>query len=325
MAMASSKKVLYVITKGSWGGAQRYVFDLATGCGPTYVPHVALGAPGALAEKLKAKGVAVTIIPSLTRDVSLLADSMSFFALYALYRKERPDIVHLNSSKAAGLGALAARLAGVPRVLFTVHGWPFLEPRHSVVRALIWFLSWLSALLSHTVIVISRHDYTLGEAMPFVGRKTVLIYNGIAPFSLGDGTRVRSHFPPKVRITGVIGELTKNKNQIALIERARNDPTLYVAIIGEGEDRPLLEASIRAHGLEKRVKLLGFIDAKDALAGIDCLMLPSLKEGLPYILLEAKAVGLPIEARYVGGVGEILDEEHDFTLLRMLRETLALY
>ena len=73
--------------------------------------------------------------------------------------------------------------------------------------------------------------------------------------------------------------------------------------------------------------LFGFREARDVLKGFDVFALPSLKEGLPYVLLEAKAAGLPIIANRVGGVGEILDAKDmtDFSLERMVEKTTALY
>ena len=71
-----------------------------------------------------------------------------------------------------------------------------------------------------------------------IAYKTVRIYNGIDfHFPLGSGDVVRHSFPKGVRITGTVGELTRNKNQIALIAQAKNDSTMYVAIVGDGEDR----------------------------------------------------------------------------------------
>lgn len=252
----------------------------------------------------------------------------SFFELLRLFRIEKPDVVHLNSSKAAGVGALAARFAGVPRIIFTAHGWPFWEHRNSVSRGLIYLFSWLTALLSHTIIVVSDYDLKVAQKMPLVRHKTVRIYNGIDLNSpLGPADVVRQSFPKGVRITGTIGELTKNKNQIALIEQAKNDSNMYVAIVGDGEDRLYLKKKIEEYGLDTRVKLFGFMLASGVLRGFDVFALPSLKEGLPYVLLEAKAAGLPIVATRVGGVGEILDAKNmvEFSLAHMVQKTAALY
>lgn len=142
----------------------------------------------------------------------------------------------------------------------------------------------------------------------------------------GSGEAIRSAFPQGARIVGTIGELNKNKNHIALIEETKNKPR-YVAIVGEGELRPMLEAKIKEYGLEERVKLFGFMPAKDVLKGFDVFALPSLKEGLPYVLLEAKQAGLPIEANRIGGIPDILDAQDmsEFTLEKMVEKTAAVY
>lgn len=323
------KKILFVITKSNWGGAQRYVYDLATALPKNeFEVIVAFGQPGLLSEKLREAGIATHPILSLQRDISFSADVRSFFELLKLFRAERPDIVHLNSSKAGGLGALAARLAGVPRVIFTAHGWPFWEKRNSLSRALIYFFSWATALLSHSLIVVSDYDLRIARKMPFVARRAMRIYNGVPlHMSFGSGDLIRRAFPSGARITGTVGELTKNKNQIALVEQAKNNPGMHVALVGEGEERGRLEAKIREYGLENRIKLFGFIPAHEAMRGFDVFALPSIKEGLPYVLLEAKAAGLPIVANRVGGVSEILDTKDmsDFSLERMVQKTSALY
>lgn len=325
----AKKKVLLVITKANWGGAQRYVFDLATELPKdVFEVAVAYGQPGMLAKKLVEARVAVHPILSLQRDVSALSDIKSFFELYRLFSKERPDVVHLNSSKAGGVGALAARFAGVPNIIFTVHGWAFREPRPSVVAGATWFFSWVTALLSTKVICVSDSDLLLAQKMPLAGKKAVKIYNGIvldAP--LGSGEIIRTAFPTGAHITGTVGELTKNKNQIWLVEEAENKPDMYVAIVGEGEDRQMLETKIKEYRLWDRVKLFGFMPASEVLKGFDTFALPSLKEGLPYVLLEARAAGLPIVANRVGGVGEILDAKDitQFSLEKMVTNTMALY
>jgi glycosyltransferase involved in cell wall biosynthesis len=77
----------------------------------------------------------------------------------------------------------------------------------------------------------------------------------------------------------------------------------------------------------KRVNLFGYLPAANVLKGFDTFALPSLKEGLPYVLLEAKQAGLPIVANRVGGVGEILDAKdlREFSLEQMVKKTAQLY
>jgi glycosyltransferase involved in cell wall biosynthesis len=328
------RKVVFVITKSNWGGAQRYVFDLATHLPKDrFLPVVALGGTGekdadtgVLAQKLAEVGIRTIFIKSFMRDFSFGKDMKAVGELKEIFKKEKPDIVHLNSSKAGLMGAFAARLAGVPRIVFTAHGWPFREKRSIWGRAFLWAASYATGLLSNTVICVSKYDLKQAKKMP--GVRAVCIYNGIAmqmPF--GSGEKIRSAFPAGAKITGTVGELVKNKNQIALVEKAKKDASMHVAIVGEGEERTSLEAKIKEYGLENRVKLFGFMPANEVLKGFDAFALPSLKEGLPYVLLEAKAAGLPIVANRTGGVGEILGAKDmsEFTVEKMVEKTAALY
>jgi glycosyltransferase involved in cell wall biosynthesis len=142
----------------------------------------------------------------------------------------------------------------------------------------------------------------------------------------GSGDMIRNAFPPGVHITGTVGELTKNKNQIALIEQAKNDPRMYVAIVGEGELRPMLEAKIKEYKLENRVKLFGFQPSVEVMKGFDTFALPSIKESLGYVIVEARAAGLPIVANRIGGIPEAMDLPlENFAKETMVEQTLALY
>ena len=265
------RKVLFVITKSNWGGAQRYVFDLATHLPKTaFEVVVALGGTGEkgaetglLEKKLKEAGIRTIFIKSFMRDISAGKEVGALSELIRIFKREQPDVVHLNSSKAGALGALAARIAGVKKIIFTAHGWPFRENRNPIFKAILWLASYSTGLLSTIVICVSEFDLKQAKRMP--GVHAMRIYNGIEPVEYASGEKVRALFPAGAKITGTIGELNKNKNQIALIEQAKNDPSMHVAIVGVGELQPMLEEKIKEYKLENRVKLLGFIPAKDAL------------------------------------------------------------
>lgn len=326
-------KIIYVITKSNWGGAQRYVFDLASEMAQNQSVIVALGGAGLrdadaglLFNKLNNLKIKTILVRNFMRNVSIGKEFLATYELWKVFRKEKPDVVHLNSSKAGGEGAIVARLAGVKNIIFTVHGWPFLENRSLPTKIIIWVASWLTALLSTKIICISDYDLRIAKHMPFIRGKALRIYNGIAPMNFGSGKIIRDAFPKGVKIIGTIGELNKNKNQQALIEQARNNPEMYVAIVGSGENREMLDANIKKYNLENRVKLFGFLPSSEVLKGFDIFSLPSLKEGLPYVLLEAKLAGLPILANRVGGIPEILDTDiKEFSLERMLEKTIAIY
>lgn len=333
MIMAPKKKILYVITKSNWGGAQRYVYDLAVNLPKEqFEVVVAFGgtgkknaSSGLLTERLKENGIRTIFLLTFTRDIYFFREFKAFLELLKVIREEKPDVLHLNSSKAGGLGALAGRIAKVRNIIFTAHGFAHNEMRPFYQRGLIWVLSWFTILFAHTVVVLSHYELKHAPVI-FSRRKLIAIHNGIdSKTQFESGEKIRSSFPLDAHITGTIGELTKNKNQIVLIEQANNDQKMYVAIVGEGEERVRLETKIKEYSLETRVKLFGFIPANEVLRGFDVFALPSIKEGLPYVLLEAKLIGLPIIANRVGGVGEILDTTEEFSIFRMISETEKIY
>lgn len=322
------KKILYVITKGAWGGAQRYVFDLATRLPRgRFETVVAMGAGTALERKLSAAGVRTVMLQRLTetrRAGPQPTDCAAFFELLNLLTTERPDIVHLNSSRAAFLGALAARFCilfsrlrikdkglRIPKIIFTVHGWPFKEPRVALIRAVLWLASYMTALLAHRVIVLSEGDSGDGKRMPGISRKLSLIYNGIANDAAFSKTEARSKLglPSDSLVIGSIAELNRNKGLRTLIEAFTELPkNMRLCLIGDGEDRAKLETFAALRGMRDRVLFTGHRDGASAfLPAFDVFALPSVKEGLPYTILEAGLQGLPVVGSDVSGVRDIIN------------------
>ena len=326
-----------MITKGNYGGAQRYVFDLATSLSKEeFDVAVALGQDGLLKEKLLAVGITVIPIDGLERDISIAKEIGSFFSLLKIIRQIKPDVVHLNSSKAGGLGALAARLAGVTKVIFTAHGWPTREKRFFISRAIIIFLSWLTATLCHTVIVVSEADYKEAAKWPKISQKLKRVYNGIGSltFTSKENAREKLALPQNAFVIGSLGELTANKNYSLLISAAaklkEKHPNFLLNILGDGDERRLLETKKKEEGLDGRV-FEGFItDGYRYLKAYDVFVLPSQKEGFPYVLLEAGQACLPVVATSVGGIPEIIENGKTGFLIgsgdtEALTETLARY
>ena len=319
------KKILFIITKSNFGGAQRYVYELATGLSTSeYEVVVAFGGSGILKEKLESAGIRTISLNSLERDVRITKELRVFRELYRLMRSERPDVVHLNSSKVGGGGAFIARLCGVRNIIFTAHGWPFYEDKSFVWRTLVWFFSYLTTLFSHHVIVVSQHDF-LGARMPFLTKRISLIHTAIPDIIFEDPEIARTTlFPPEVIKAHQsdiwlvsTGEYTHNKNLGALVNalsqmKQLGHTNLFLTLLSDGEERAHLEHLVHTYGLSEQVFFTGFIpDARTFLKAFDLFLMPSLKEGLPYGLLEAGAAALPVIASRVGGIPEVI--EHGVT------------
>lgn len=304
-------KILYLITKSNWGGAQKYVYELAnTFKGKGHDVLVAFGGFGELGEKLEESGIRTISLDSLVRDIDIGKEVSSMVTIYRLLTKEKPDVLHVNSSKAGGLGAFLGRLTGVKHIVYTVHGAPFREDRSVISKGILYFLTFLTCLFSHKIITVSRRDEQDIAGMFFMKKKVTTIYNGI----IFNGNLVRSK--PKTRETHIvtIGDLTKNKGYFyglhAIDILVKKGFPIKYTIEGEGEDRKKIEEFLSVKELKDTVTLLGrTLKTKDELQEFDIFLLPSVKEGLPYVLLEAGRAMLPVVTTITGGVPEIVRHE----------------
>ncbi len=124
-------RCIHVITRLILGGAQENTLltveglDRIEGYRTTLVTGPALGPEGSLIERARRNRVDLAILPSLRRAISPWRDPLALRTLTRLFKKERPHIVHTHSSKAGVLGRMAARRAGVPVIVHTIHGPPF--------------------------------------------------------------------------------------------------------------------------------------------------------------------------------------------------------
>lgn len=322
--MNERKKVLYVITKGNFGGAQRYVFDLATHLPKEiYEPVVVYGEGENLGIKLSEAGIKTIQIPSLKRDVWVLSDLVAFFALWKIIRKEKPSVLHLNSSKAAGLGAIAGRISRVPKIIFTGHGWAFNEERSLFSRMVLYKLYWWIIKLSHKTIAVSGRTADQVSWMPFIKKKISVIYNGVEAFDTLTQTVARKKLGPDVteRIwIGTISELHRNKGLDYLIDAfaviTEKFANVALVIVGGGEQEENLKAQTEALGLAKRITFTGFIpDAKKYIKAFDIFTLTSRTEALPYSPLEAGFANVPVVASWAGGIPEIITNKESGLLV----------
>jgi len=298
-------KILYGITKSNFGGAQRYVLELAKETREAgHEVSVLCGGNGVLVEKLEQENIKVVPLDTLERDISLFKEIQSFFQILRVLDEEKPDVFHINSSKMGGLGGLAGRIAGAKKIIFTAHGWAFNEPRPMYQKVIIKFFVWLTLLLSHKIICVSEKTKGDISNWPFIKNKVMVIRNGISRFNLD--IRIDNTFT-----VGTIGELHRIKGQDILLTawgkfiKGRN---AKLVIIGGGEERENLENMARNMGISSSVIFKGFVDnARSLLSTFDIFVFPSRSEAMPYAPLEAGLAGLPAIASSVGGILEIIE------------------
>lgn len=308
-------KILYVITKANFGGAQKYVYDLASAAQEAgHSPVVAYGVPGKLSDMLRERGIRTVELQGLGRDLRLSGELSAFSQLLKVLKEERPDAVHVNSSK-GGLALLAARIRGVKRILFTAHGWAFNEDRSPFQKKVLRLIYTITVLLSHTTICVSnavRRD--IDSAL--LRKKLLVIRNGIeaAQYLSKDDARHAFRSDASGIWVGMIAELHPTKrveDALHALGKLRDEfPTLSLTVMGEGEERQRLEELVTALNLAGRVHLPGYThDAPRLLHAFDLFLMPSRTEALGYAAIEAGYAGLPVIVSNVGGLPEVIEHE----------------
>lgn len=183
------KKILYLITQAEWGGAQRYIFDLATSEEAKNCDIlVAFGQSkdNALADELTAKNIKIRPLKRLVRPISPISDILGIFELARLYRQFQPDIIHLNSTKAGIIGSLASIFysyqlpATSYQLIYTVHGWVFNEPMNFLKKKLYLWLEKFTAKFKNKIICVSEFDRQIAIKHKIAPEnKLITIHNGI--------------------------------------------------------------------------------------------------------------------------------------------------
>ena len=335
--MVNRKKILYLITKSVWGGAGKYVYDLVLeGKKRGYDVAVAAGGHGELAQKLQEKNIRYFDVAGLQRDVAFLKTFISGLILLKILFKFNPDIVHANSPQAAGIGGIALfihRLFTWTRrvqVVYTIHGWSYHEARPKWQNFLIRLFSKITCLFYQKIICVSEYDRVSALKLKIApAGKLLTIHNGIKPNEINFLPREEarqklnlSNLEGSTLVVGTIGEFTKNKGQKYLIGALgilKNEWGIKFKslIIGWGEEKSSLKSQISNLNLGNEIFLIDNLSpAAPHLKAFDIFVLPSLKEGLPYTLLEAGLAELPVVATNIGGIPEIIGNEKTGLLVK---------
>lgn len=314
----SRVKIGFFITKGVWGGAQKYVYNLAISLPKNqFDVFVVTGAGNILKDKLEEAGIKTYVIDSMKRDISIVSEIKNLFALFKIILKEKPEVLHLNSPKAAGLGSFVGRVLFIPKIIQTVHGFTWNEERSVISKSLIVFFTWLTMLFSHKTIVLGKREEAQAKSLIFTKKKIILIANGVEKIDFKNKVEARKELLSKIgkleigseTCIGTISELHKNKGLEYAIEAISKiqKPILFF-IIGEGEEKEKIEAQISKLGLGNKVFLIGFVpNANIYLKAFDIFTLSSIKEGLPYVILEAGLASLPVVSSVLGGIPDVIE------------------
>jgi glycosyltransferase involved in cell wall biosynthesis len=330
-------RVAHVITRLDLGGAQQNtLYCVGRHDRERFEVELLAGRGGELdAEAIALGDARVDLVSWLRHPIAPAKDLAAVVRLAFELRRRRVDLVHTHSSKAGIVGRLAARLAGVPRVVHTAHGWSFNDQQSRATRHLFVRLERLAARFTDRLYVVSESDERKGQALG-IGRPELyrVLRSGIDARGYREPTRPRSEirgelgFAPQDVVVGTLACLKPQKAPLDFVETARlargADPRLRFFIAGDGPERDAVERRIHDAGLGEDVKLLGWRhDAVNLLHAMDLFLLTSRFEGLPRAVLQAMAAGVPVVATEVDGTPEVVRHGESGLLIPAARPDLA--
>ncbi len=316
---ATDPRVLQVM-ECTIGGTRRHLTDVARGLAARGVEtHLAVSAERqpdfreTLAE-LAAEGCVVHEVPML-RAIRPRTDARHLARLKALLREVRPDVVHTHSSKAGVLGRLASLSTGIGRRVHTPHTMAFLfrDMFGPLKRGLFFRIERGLARATDALVAVSESEARTFAASGVVDPARVrVVPNGIDPAPYAHATPAdlaALGLDPARPTAAVVGLLNVAKGQDLALEALARHPALQLLLVGHGETEPELRDLAARLGVGGRVAFAGFRrDVPALLAAADLLLLPSRWEGMPYIVLEAMASGLPVAATPVDGARDLVED-----------------
>jgi glycosyltransferase involved in cell wall biosynthesis len=318
--MAEKTKILHLITNLPVGGAQdntlitverldRSKFDVTLMCAPE----------GQWVQRARQLAdVNLIFVEELRREIHVFYDVAAFFRIYRSIRHGRYAIVHTHSSKPGFLGRLAARLAGVPVIIHTIHGFPFHDFMPASARNFYIWIERQLARMTDYLVTVSRLNLEKAVQLRLAKRdKLVNVYSGIdfekfdveidvrqkrRELGLGEGENV----------VGMVGRLSEQKAPWNLIQAIpqvlRHHPRTRFVFVGDGELKHKMQELAKDLNVSAHTLFLGFRDdVAEVMQTLEVYVLPSQWEGLGRSLTEAMYLERAVVATAVEGVPELVE------------------
>ncbi len=312
-------KLLMCITKSETGGSQQVVFDILSNLPADLYEITLVTAPGGTLldrveelNKTRDNKIQIQAWKCLKRNLSPFHDFAALVKLIMLMKRSHFDVAHFHNSKVGILGRLAATIAGMPKVYYTVHGWGL---NRNTTGRMYNILSHVERFVAHCctgIIFVSKSDMEKGIRNKWASEpKAHLIYNGVS--DMNPQLAGPLDIPRDVPILSFVARLSEPKEPLFALKASEQ---LYkegykhmLLIIGDGPMYAECADYISAHHLQKHAAMLGMRnDVRALLHYTDIFCLFSKWEGLPVSILEAMVAGLPVVASAVGGIPELVKD-----------------
>lgn len=317
--MMQKTKVLHIITNLPIGGAQdntlitverlnRERYSVALMCAPE----------GEWVQRAREiPGLDLVFVPNLIQKINLLKDFAAFWNIYKYIRKGQFEIVHTHSSKPGFLGRIAARIAGAPIIIHTIHGFPFNDFMNPFIRKVFIIIERMLTHFSDCLVTVSKLNLEKAIKLRIAKRqKFVNIYSGIDFKKFDVKIDVKSKrseigIIDGRAVVGMVGRLSQQKAPWNFIKSVpyvldRYKETIFL-IVGDGELMSEMKNLACDLGINDNILFLGFRDdLPEILRILDIYVLTSQWEGLGRSLTEAMYVGCPVIATGVEGVPELV-------------------
>jgi len=322
--------VVHIITKLELGGAQQNTLFTVKHLDRTSFDVLLIAGSGGILteEALKLSDVTVHLIPELVREIGPLKDLKALIKIKTILKQLQRDqqkenrenagdiIVHTHCSKAGILGRWAAYLAGIRCIVHSYHGFSFNVFQPPLLSAGYIFLERITSIITTKFIMVSKANIERGIHKKILMRdKVILIRSGIdiEKFQKAECAvmtkRKELAGSDEIPLIAMIACLKPQKAPLDFIKVAnsvlQHTPEARFVLVGDGVLRPDVEQLIRQLGLDNKIGLLGWRrDIPEIMKCIDVLVLTSLWEGVPRVLPQAMASGVPIVATEVDGTPE---------------------
>lgn len=300
--MNKKTKILYFTTSPIIGGAEKQLFELATNLNKNkfevLVCTIKGEKDGPLLEKIREKG-----IKTKSLNVNSKWQFYKVFQFYSLLKKEKPDILQSFLFFDNIIARIFGKIAGITIV---ISGQRNVEIKRSWLRN---FLDKITLIFADCIVSNSETGKRiLIDREKVAEEKIKVIYNGISLDNIHQSIKDKEN---NNKTTGFVGHLTKQKGVEYLLKATKElkekKEDFALKIIGDGSERRSLEKSSQDLSIENLVHFIGHKEnAWKYMQDLNVLVLPSLWEGLPNVIMEAMAVGVPVVATNVGGVPELI-------------------